>query len=85
MEDVLAVYTRPYDPDYPVVCMDETSKQHIKEIRTPLPTIPGKPMRYDSEYKRNGVSNMFMFFESLAGMRYINVTDSRTAVDWQYR
>jgi len=82
MEDVLAVYTRPYNPDYPVVCMDETSKQHVKEIRTPLPAIPGKPMRYDSEYERNGVSNMFMFFEPLAGKRYINVTDSRTAVDW---
>jgi len=82
MEDVLAVYTRPYGPDYPVVCMDETSKQHVKEIRTPLPIIPGKPMRYDSEYERNGVSNIFMFFEPLAGKRYINVTDSRTAVDW---
>jgi hypothetical protein len=82
MEDILDVYTKPYDPAFPVVCMDETSKQHIKEVRTPLPMTVNKPMRYDSEYERNGVSNMFIFFEPLAGKRYINVTDSRTAVDW---
>ena len=82
MEDVLDVYTKPYDPALPVICMDETSKQHIKEIRQPLPIAPQKPMRYGSEYERNGVSNMFMFFEPLAGKRYINVTDTRTAIDW---
>jgi len=82
MEDVLEVYTKPYDRAHPVVCMDETSKQHIKEIRQPLPIAPQKPMRYDSEYERNGVSNMFMFFEPLAGKRYINVTNTRTAIDW---
>ena len=82
MEDVLDVYKRPYDSNYPVVCMDESSKQQIIEVRDPLPAIPGKPQRYDTEYERNGVSNMFIFFEPLAGYRNINVTDSRTAVDW---
>ena len=85
MEDILDVYTKPYDPALPVVCMDETSKQHIKEIRTPLPMVPQKPMRYDSEYERNGVSNMFIFFEPLAGKRYINVTNTRTAIDWAHQ
>lgn len=82
MEDVLDVYKRPYDSNFPVVCMDESSKQQIKEIREPLPAVPGKPQRYDTEYERNGVSNMFIFFEPLAGSRDINVTDTRTAVDW---
>ena len=82
MEDVLDVYKRPYDPDYPVVCMDESSKQQIIEVREPITAVPGKPQRYDSEYERNGVSNMFIFFEPLAGRRNINVTDTRTAVDW---
>lgn len=82
MEDVLDVYKRPYDSNYPVVCMDESSKQQIIEVRDPLPAVPGKPQRYDTEYERNGVSNMFIFFEPLAGYRNINVTDSRTAVDW---
>jgi hypothetical protein len=85
MEDILDVYTKPYDPAFPVVCMDETSKQHIKEVRTPLPMTVNKPMRYDSEYERNGVSNMFIFFEPLAGKRYINVTDTRTAIDWAHQ
>lgn len=82
MENVLDVYKRPYDPDYPVVCMDESSKQQIIEIRDPLPAVSGKPQRYDSEYERNGVSNMFIFFEPLEGRRNINVTDTRTAKDW---
>lgn len=82
MEDVLDVYKRPYDSNYPVVCMDESSKQQIIEVRVPLPAVPGKLQRYDTEYKRNGVSNMFNFFEPLAGYRNINVTDTRTAVDW---
>ena len=85
MEDILDIYTKPYDPALPVVCMDETSKQHIKEIRTPLPMTPNKPMRYDSCYERNGVSNMFIFFEPLAGKRYINITNTRTAIDWAHQ
>jgi len=85
MEDILDIYTKPYDPALPVVCMDETSKQHIKEICTPLPMTPNKPMRYDSCYERNGVSNMFIFFEPLAGKRYINITNTRTAIDWAHQ
>ena len=82
MEDVLAVYQQPYDPKYPVVCMDESSKQHTQEVREPLPLEPGKPVRYDTEYRRNGVSNWFIFFEPLSGWRNLSVTDTRTAVDW---
>jgi len=82
MEDVLDVYQRPYDPDRPVVCMDECSKQHLKEVRIPLPAKPGVPERFDTEYERSGTSNIFMFFEPLSGKRYTDVTDSRTSIDW---
>ena len=85
MEDVLEVYTRPYDASYPLVCMDETSIQHIKEVRLPIPPSPGRTACYDTEYERNGVSNLFIFFEPLAGTRYINITDRRTAIDWAYQ
>jgi hypothetical protein len=84
MEDVLAVYHRPEDPKRPVVCLDETSKQLIGEIRTPLPPAPGTPARYDSEYVRNGTANLFMAFEPLAGWRHVGVTDSRTRRDWAW-
>ena len=82
MEDVLDVYTLPYDAAHPLVCMDETSKQQIIEVRRPVPSQPGRPYRYDSEYKRNGVSNLFMFFAPLGGWRLVKVTDRRTKVDW---
>lgn len=82
MEDVLDVYTRPYDADHPLVCMDETSKQQITEVRRPVASQPGQPYRYDSEYQRNGVSNLFMFFAPLEGWRHVKVTDRRTKVDW---
>ena len=82
MEDVLAVYRRPYDPDLPLVCMDEISKQLTKENRKPLRTEPGKPARYDYEYERHGVCNLFMFFEPFKGKRYVRVTQRRTKVDW---
>jgi len=85
MEDTLEVYKRPYDPRYPQVCMDESSTQHIKEVRQPLPAEPGKPERYDTEYERNGVSNLFMFFEPLAGKRDVFVTERRTAIDWAHQ
>ena len=62
--------------------MDESSKQHLKETRTPLPMKPGNPLRYDTEYERNGTSNLFLFFEPLRGWRRIDVTASRTAKDW---
>jgi hypothetical protein len=82
MEDVLEVYTQPFDPQRPQVCMDETSKQLVGETRTPLPTAPGEPAREDYEYVRNGVGNLFMFFEPLAGWREVKVTERRTMVDW---
>ena len=82
MEDVLAVYRRPYDSEYPLVCMDEISKQLTRETRKPSRTIPGKPVRYDYEYERNGVCNMFMFFEPFKGKRHVRITLHRTKVDW---
>jgi len=82
MEDVLDVYTRPYDEERPLVCMDETSKQQIMEVRRPITALPGREHRYDAEYKRNGVSNLFMFFAPLKGWRHVKVTDHRTKVDW---
>jgi DDE superfamily endonuclease len=82
MEDVLDVYHRPYDADCPVVCMDEASKQLIGELRTPLPVRPGQVAKYDSEYRREGTSNMFMAVEPLAGRRTVQVTERRTRQDW---
>ena len=82
MEDILAVYKRPYDPEHPLVCMDETSKQLIKETRSMVTAEPGIPARYDYEYERNGVCNLFMFYEPFGGKRYVSVTDRRTKVDW---
>ena len=81
MEDVLEVYKKPYDSKRPVVCMDESSKQLIKEVRQPLSAQPGEPERYDTEYERNGVSNLVIFFDPLAGWRHVDVTNQRTAVD----
>lgn len=80
MEDVLDVYQRPYDPLNPVVCIDETNKQLIKETR--IPCTPGQPEKVDSEYERNGVADVFMIFEPLAGKRETIVTETRTAVDF---
>jgi len=82
MEDVLEVYTRPFDPRRPQVCMDELSKQLVGETRTPCPAAPGQPARYDYEYIREGVANLFIFFEPLAGWREVKVTEQRTRVDW---
>jgi hypothetical protein len=82
MEDVLEVYHLPYDPDYPVVCMDESSKQMVGEVRTPIPCKPGQPMRMDDEYVRMGVAEIFMEVESLAGKRHVLVTERRTRKDW---
>jgi hypothetical protein len=84
MEDVLEVYHRPKNPKRPVVCLDETSKQLIGEIRAPLAAQPGLPMRYDSEYVRNGTANLFMTFEPLSGWRHVKVTDSRRRGDWAW-
>lgn len=82
MEDVLALYTRPYDPNHPQVCFDESSKQLVAEKIEPLPAEPGKEQRYDYQYERNGVCNLFMFFEPLAGWRHVEVTNRRTAIDY---
>jgi hypothetical protein len=85
MEDILDVYTRSYDEKHPLICMDESSKQPIKETREPIPAKPGSVEKYDTEYERKGVSNLFMFFEPLEGKRHVVVTDQRTAVDWAHQ
>ena len=85
MEEILEVYKRPYDPLRPLVCFDESNKQHIMEVSNPIPMEPGKAERYDTEYERNGVSNLFMMFEPLTGWRHVEVTDHRTAVDWAHQ
>ena len=82
MEEVLDVYTLPYDPEMPLVYLDETSKQLVSETRTPLPMEPGQPQRVDYEYERNGTANLFMLFAPLEGWRHVEVTDRRTAIDY---
>ena len=82
MEDILEVYQRPYDPQRPLVCLDETSKQLIAETRVPIATKPGQPGRHDYEYRRNGTANLFMMFAPLEGWRHVKVTDRHTAVDY---
>ncbi len=84
MEDVLDVYTRPYDARVPQVCMDETSKQRVGETRVPIPAAPGQPRRYDTEYERQGTSNLFMFVEPLRGWRHVRVTERRTKREWAH-
>lgn len=82
MEDILEVYKRPYSSAYPLVCIDESSKQLIREVRAPIPVQPGETEKYDSEYERNGVCNLFMIFAPLKGWRHVKITDRRTKVDW---
>lgn len=82
MEDVLGVYTRPYDPARPVVCLDETSRQVLAEARPALPAAPGTPRREDPEYVRHGVANLFLVCEPLRGWRQVVVSDRRTRLDW---
>lgn len=82
MEDVLATYALPYDPEVPVICMDEASKQLIGEVATPLPTRPGQPKGVDYEYERRGVCSEFILCEPLAGWRHVKVTERRTKKDW---
>jgi hypothetical protein len=85
MEDVLDVYCRPYDPKYPVVCMDETSKQLVAEVRQPIPAAPGHGQRYDVEYERCGVAEVFLFTEPLGGWRRTAVTEHRARLDWAWQ
>ena len=82
MEDVLEVYTRPYDPHRPLVCLDETSKQLLRDTRAGQPPAPGRPARMDYEYEREGVVNLFLCCEPLAGRRWVDVTAQRTRRDW---
>jgi len=82
MEQVLDVYKRPYDPRRPLICMDETPRQLIRETRLPLPASPGQATRYDYEYERCGVCNVFLAVEPLAGKRAVQVTRRKTKSDW---
>lgn len=84
MEDVLEVYKRPRDKKRPQVCIDESSKQQVKEVKVPLPMKKGIVEKYDYEYERNGVSNLFMMFAPLEGWRHVKVTDRRTKIDWAH-
>lgn len=82
MENVLAVYKRPYDPRYPTVCFDEKSKQLVGETVIPIPAKAGQPERHDYEYIRKGTANLFMFVDPLRGWRHVNVTSRRTKLDF---
>ncbi len=84
MEDVLDVYTRPYDPRYPLICMDEISTQLLRHTRPPQAAQPGQVQRVDFEYAREGVVNLFLFCEPLRGQRWVTVTNRRTKVDWAH-
>lgn len=81
MEDVLEVYRRPYDPQRPVVCLDEQPTQLVGETRRPIPAQPGQPERYDYEYERRGTAINFMLTEPLGGWRKVNVRETKTAID----
>lgn len=85
MEQILDIYQRPYDEKNPWLCFDESCKQLVKETRDPIPSEPGKLERYDYQYERNGVANLFMFFEPLTGWRHVEVTNQRTAIDYAHQ
>jgi hypothetical protein len=85
MEDVLALYAEPYDPKRPKVCFDETNRQLLADTKTPLPVRPGKPRRFDYEYKREGTRNLFLCCEWQTGWRHVEVTQQRTKVDFARR
>jgi hypothetical protein len=82
MEDILTLYTQPEDLLHPLICMDKVPKQLLSDIREPIPGKPGQPERFDYEYQRNGVANLFMFFEPFNGHRHIIVTDTRNRIEW---
>jgi hypothetical protein len=84
MEDVLDVYTRPYDPRRPQICLDETSRQLLGDVTPPLPVAPGQPAREDYEYVREGVCNLFLACEPLRGQRHVTVSDRRTRLDFAH-
>jgi transposase len=82
MEDILDIYHLPYDPDYPVVCMDESCKQLVGEVRAPIPCKSGQSKRIDDEYIRKGTVEIFMEVEPLSGKRHVEITERRTGKDW---
>ena len=82
MERVLDVYTRPHDPAHPVVCMDETTKQCVKETRAPQPPAPGCAARYDAEYERNGVAHLLLYYAPLESWRRVDVKEDHVATTW---
>ena len=82
MEDVLEIYSLSYDSKYPVVCMDESSKQLIGEVKDPIPAAPGHPNLIDDEYVRNGVVSIFIEVDPKGGKRHIEISDRRTRIDW---
>ncbi len=84
MEDILEVYARPYDREFPVVCMDESSVQLIGEVTEPIPAAPGHPEMVDDEYVRNGVASIFLEVEPLGGKRKVKITERRTRIDWAH-
>lgn len=84
MEDVLAVYERPYDPARPVVCLDETSRQLLGDTRPPIPAATGRPARHDPESVRGGVANLFLVTEPLRGWRHVTVRQQRTRLDFAH-
>lgn len=84
MEDVLDVYQRPEDPQRPLVCLDETSRQVLADVRAPLPAVPGHPARHDSEYAREGVVNLFLVTAPLRGWRQVRLSAQRTRIDWAH-
>jgi hypothetical protein len=82
MEQVLDVYQRPYDPRFPVMCMDESNKQLIGDVQSPLPLKPGQAQKVDCHYERHGTGNLFIAFEPACGQRDVQVTEHRTRPDW---
>jgi hypothetical protein len=82
MEQVLDIYKKPYNKHFPVICMDESPKQLIKETRVPIAMKPGQEARVDFEYERCGVVNIFLASEPLKGKRYVEVTERKTRIDW---
>jgi hypothetical protein len=85
MEDVLAVYARPYNPQKPVVCMDEKAYQLLDHARDPLPAQPGSIEKIDNEYKREGTCSIFIFTEPLSGWRHAEALPRRTKKDWAHK
>jgi hypothetical protein len=84
MEDVLDVYTRPYDPNRPLICLDETSRQLLGHARRPILPAPGRLARQDSEYVRGGVANIFLVTEPVRGWRQVKVSERRTRIDFAH-